>query len=187
MKRFLIMGVFFFTVVGLSLLLAQVSAETIVSTIGSDNAIYLMAILGFIGGITTFSGIPYHLILMSLTAGGLSPLWLGVATATGVVLGDSIMYVFSRQVVGILSSNQVAKLEALAVRIRQHPHLITPGLMLYGLCSPFSNDFVVATLALAGYSYRRIILPLYIGNIGYNIALGYIGYYAYDWVVGLVG
>jgi uncharacterized membrane protein YdjX (TVP38/TMEM64 family) len=187
MKKYLTIIIFFCSIVGISLLLAQISAETIVATIGSENAIYLMTVLGFIGGITTFSGIPYHLILMSLTAGGMSPLWLGIATASGVVFGDSVMYVFSRQVVKVLSSSQVAKLEALAVRIRQNPHLITPGLFLYGLCSPFSNDFVVATFALAGYSYRRIIIPLYLGNIGYNIALGYLGYYAYDWIVGVLG
>ena len=185
MKRSVVIGVFFVSIVAVSLALAQIPAETIVSTVGADNALYLMAILGFIGGVTTFSGIPYHLILMSLTAGGLSPIALGITTATGVVLGDSIMYVFSRKVASVLTPLQLQKLASLTDTIRQHPRLISPGLFLYGLCSPFSNDFVVATMALAGYSYRRIILPLYLGNIGYNIALGYLGYYAYDWMVAL--
>lgn len=183
MRRYVLIGAFFLGLVAVSLTLAQIPAETIVATVGADNALYLMLILGLIGGLTTFSGIPYHLILMSLTAGGLSPVLLGVATATGVVCGDSIMYVFSRKVAEALSPAQLATVSRLTTRIHAHPHLITPGLFLYGLCSPFSNDFVVATMALAGYSYRRIILPLYLGNIGYNIALGYLGYYAYDWII----
>jgi fluoride ion exporter CrcB/FEX len=187
MKRYVGIILFFVAIVAVSLVLAQIPAETIVATVGSENALYLMAVLGFIGGLTTFSGIPYHLILMSLTAGGLSPVLLGVATASGVVLGDSIMYVFSRKVATVMSKTQLEKFEVVTARIRANPQLITPGLFVYGLCSPFSNDFVVASMAIAGYSYQRIILPLYLGNIGYNIALGYLGYYAYDWIVGVVG
>ncbi|MEC7668335.1 MAG: hypothetical protein VX622_04610, partial [Pseudomonadota bacterium] len=66
----------------------------------------------------------------------------------------------------------------------KHPRFVTPALVAYGTVSPFSNDFVVASLSMGGYGYWRTILPLTVGNIFYNIALAYLGLYAYDTIIG---
>jgi membrane protein YqaA with SNARE-associated domain len=50
--------------------------------------------------------------------------------------------------------------------------------------SPFSNDFAVAPLSMIGYNYWRTIVPLAIGNTFYNIAIAYLGLYAYDTIIG---
>lgn len=186
-KRKTILAIF---AVGLFILvsvtLGSIPSETLINFVGSDNAFILMFVLGTVAGLTTFTGIPYHLILMSLAAGGINPVGLGISTALGVMLGDSTMFLLSKKVQPSLSPKILAFTDAVADRLNLHPSLISPGLLLYGMFSPFSNDFIVASLSIMGYSYRKIIVPLAIGNIFYNIALAYLGLYAYDAVIGFL-
>jgi membrane protein YqaA with SNARE-associated domain len=142
-----------------------------------------MFALGIIGGLSTFTGVPYHLVLMGLSAGGATPWLLGLATASGVMLGDSVTYLLSRQAKTAVRGRVAQWLQAVADVLLAHPRLVTPGLVVYGMISPFSNDFIVASLTLMGYSYRRIIIPLTIGNVCYNIMLAYLGYFYYDAII----
>lgn len=168
----------------ISFTLASFPADTIIDKVGSDNAYVLMFALGMIGGFTTFTGIPYHFVLMSLAVGGLDPVALGVCTAVGVMLGDSTMFLIGKQVKDSLPPRVVATIDHFAEYLLKHPRFVTPALVAYGTVSPFSNDFVVASLSMGGYGYWRTILPLTVGNIFYNTALAYLGLYAYDTIIG---
>ncbi len=168
----------------ISFTLASFPADTILDKVGSDTAYVLMFALGMIGGFTTFTGIPYHFVLMSLAVGGLDPVALGVCTAVGVMLGDSTMFLIGKQVKDSLPPRVVATIDHFAEYLLKHPRFVTPALVAYGTVSPFSNDFVVASLSMGGYGYWRTILPLTVGNIFYNIALAYLGLYAYDTIIG---
>ena len=121
---------------------------------------------------------------MSLAVGGLDPVALGVCTAVGVMLGDSTMFLIGKQVKDSLPPRVVATIDHFAEYLLKHPRFVTPALVAYGTVSPFSNDFVVASLSMGGYGYWRTILPLTVGNIFYNIALAYLGLYAYDTIIG---
>ncbi|SFR04959.1 hypothetical protein [Poseidonocella sedimentorum] len=169
--------------IAISIAVASFPAEDLIDAVGATNAYVLMFSLGMIGGFTTFTGIPYHLVLMSLAASGLSPVALGVSTAMGVMLGDSTMYLVGSKVKSSMPPRIEATIEHLAERMARHPRLVPPALVTYGAVSPFSNDFVVASLSMIGYSYWRTILPLAMGNTLYNIALAYLGLYAYDAIV----
>ncbi len=162
---------------------ATTPTDTILDVIGSENAYVLMFLLGAIGGISTFVGIPYHLILMSLAAGGINPILLGIATAAGVMVGDSTMYILCKNIARSFSPRLQSTLTHLANYLSEHPKLVTPGLIVYGAISPFSNDFIVATMSMSGYRYWRTIIPLAVGNCVFNIALAYLGLYAYSTVI----
>jgi len=179
-RSFLFIAVF----ISLSVTVAITPTDTLLDFIGSENAYVLMFCLGLIGGIATFVGIPYHLVLMSLAAAGIAPLPLGIATAFGVMLGDSLMYIFGRHAEAILPARIGAGLSALARYLTAHPRAVTPALFMYGSCSPFSNDFIVASLSIAGYSYWRTIIPLALGNVVFNVTIAYLGFYAYDTFAG---
>jgi membrane protein YqaA with SNARE-associated domain len=183
MPKFLLPALAVTVFISIGLVFATISTDTIIAYVGIERAPLLMFLLGMIGGLSTFTGIPYHLVLMGLAAGGATPWLLGIATASGVMVGDSTTYLFSRQAKKGVSGRVKRWLDSVAHVLARHPRLLTPGLILYGTISPFSNDFIVASLTLMGFSYRRIIIPLTIGNMLYNIALAYLGFYFYDsWV-----
>ncbi|MEN8896771.1 MAG: VTT domain-containing protein [Yoonia sp.] len=164
----------------ISIALASFPTDDLIDVVGANNAYFLMFALGMIGGFTTFTGIPYHLVLMSLAAGGLNPVALGISTAMGVMIGDSTMYLIGSKVKSSLPPRIGATIEHFSERMARHPRLVTPALVTYGAVSPFSNDFVVASLSMIGYSFWRTIVPLALDNTLYNIALSYLGIYAYD-------
>ncbi len=183
MSRFLLPVIAVTLFLGIGLAFATIPTDTIIGYVGIERAPLLMFVLGMIGGLSTFTGVPYHLVLMGLAAGGATPWLLGIATASGVMVGDSTTYLFSRQAKKAVSGRVERWLASVSHVLARHPRLLMPGLMLYGTISPFSNDFIVASLTLMGISYRRIIIPLTIGNMLYNITLAYLGYYFYDsWV-----
>ena len=161
--------------VGLSFAIAQIPTDTLVDYIGSENAWLLMFVLGAIGGISTFVTVPYQVVLMSFASAGINPIVLGIATALGVMVGDSTMFLLSKQVQGKLSQAQQERLDSWSEYFAKHPRLVAPSLVLYGTFSPLSNDFVVAGLSLMNFNYLRIVVPLTIGNIFYNIAIAYVG------------
>src|SRR5262245_31579144 len=77
---------------GLSVFFYFSSPDKLVSFVGVQNAYLLIFVLALIGGLSTFAGVPYHLVLIALAAGGLNPLLLGLCTAFGVMLGDTTSY-----------------------------------------------------------------------------------------------
>lgn len=163
--------------------ISSIPSATLINYVGSDNAFTLMFVLGLVGGLATFTGIPYQFVLMSFAAGGINPIGLGLSTAFGVMLGDSTMFYISKKVKSHLSNKTLDKIDSWALSLNKHPYLITPSLIAYGAISPFSNDFIVASLSIMGYSFKRIIIPLAIGNIIFNISIAYAGLYAYDAII----
>ncbi|MEL6803883.1 MAG: hypothetical protein AAFO91_08905, partial [Bacteroidota bacterium] len=75
-KRRWISIVVILSCMGLSLALVSVPSDTILNTIGSQNAYLLMFVLALVGSISTFAGIPYPLFLISFAAGGINPIGL---------------------------------------------------------------------------------------------------------------
>lgn len=170
-----------------SIALATIPSEDLILFVGGENVFLLMFVLGMVGGLTTFTGIPYHLILMNFAVGGINPILLGIATAMGVAIGDSTMFFMSKNIKSALPKRISDLIQSLSYFLNLHPKLITPFLILYGSISPFSNDFIVGSLGILGYGYWRIIVPLTIGNIIFNIGIAYAGLYAFDTISGFFG
>lgn len=163
-----------------SFLVSTYSTEEMLNSIGVDNAYLLMFLLAIVGGMSTFTGIPYHLVLIGLGSSGLNPILLGLATAAGVMIGDSTSYLIGKQGSHVLPEKLKKRLYRFANFLSKKPKFIAPFLFLYGTFSPFSNDFIVISMGFISYPYRKIIVPLSLGNILYNIALASLGYYAID-------
>jgi len=165
---------------------AYSSPEEMISFIGVKNAYSLIFVLAFLGGMTTFSGIPYHLVLITLATGGLNPLFLGLSTATGVMLGDSTSYYVGYQGSVIIPG----ALQKILMIIRnfglKHPKILPLFFFLYGSLSPFSNDFIVISMGLSQYPFWRVMVPLGLGNLVFNISLAYLATQAYNLLKGIV-
>lgn len=172
-------------IVLVSITLLWYSPDELLALIGVRNAYLVMFVLAMIGGMSTFTGVPYHFILMSFAAGGMSPLALGTITALGVMLGDSTSYLIGKHGGELLPKRFEKPLTKLAAFLSTRPRFVTPFLVLYGAFSPLSNDFIVISMGLIRYSYWKVIVPLTVGNIFYNVGLAYIGYYAFEQVQGL--
>src|SRR3989344_4890048 len=156
--------------IGASFSLLYYSPEGLIDLIGIKNAYFFLFALAFLSGISIFGGIPYHLVLIALAAGGLDPWLLALAAAGGVMLGDSTSYFIGYQVRIIVLSSWLAK----------YPRRVPFFFLLYGSLVPFSNDFVGITTGLARYPFARVMLPLGVGNLIFNATLALLSPYLYD-------
>ena len=161
------------------------SPEKLVDWIGVKNAYAMMFFLALLGGMSTFSGIPYHLVLVSLSLGGLNPFFLGLFTALGVMLGDATSYFIASKGEIILPENLKSRLHKIHGFSARHPKLLPLFFLFYGSFSPLSNDFIVISMGLARYPFWKVMLPLGAGNLIFNISLAFLAEYVYDLLPGL--
>ncbi|OGC84934.1 hypothetical protein A3F55_02855 [Candidatus Adlerbacteria bacterium RIFCSPHIGHO2_12_FULL_53_18] len=184
MKRFAyllrFLPILFF--VGLTITFFYFSPEGILSLVGVENAYVLLFVLAFLGGLTTGSGIPYHVVLISFAAGGLNPLILGITTALAVTFGDCTTYYvgyFGGQLMPVRVQTALKKLSFLKER---YPRLLPTIFFLYGACVPFSSDLVTIPMGFLKYPLWRVMLPLGLGTVIFNTALAYAAVYLYGWL-----
>lgn len=176
--------VFVVFLLSFSLLFYFSSPAKLISFIGVQNSYLLIFLLAFVGGLTTFSGVPYHLVLISLASGGSNPLLLGTATALGVMLGDSTSYLIGSQGREIIPPKIQIWLNKLYTYGSKYPKLMPLFFLAYGSLSPFSNDFIVISAGLVKYPYKKVMIPLALGNLIFNISLAYLAAYGYSLVAG---
>jgi membrane protein YqaA with SNARE-associated domain len=162
----------------LSVIFFWLGPTTIISWMGVENSYVLLALVSFIGGLSTLSGVPYQLVLITLAAGGLNPLYLGLVSATAVTLGDSSSYL-----VGYYGRTLFGKhLERLQYFVTNHPRLLPLGIFFYGTIVPISSDIITIPLGFLRYPMWKVLLPLGVGTLIFNIGLAYMAVYAHSYL-----
>lgn len=162
------------------------SPERIITILGVTNAYLLIFILAFLGGLTTFSSIPYHLVLITLAAGGLNAWLLGFAAATGVMLGDSTSYMIGYHG-GRISPRHVQRFFQRIYHLAHvHSRIFPVVCFLYGTLVPLSNDVITMSAGAARYPFWRVMVPLGLGNIVFNVIVAVMARYAYNILHGVL-
>jgi membrane protein YqaA with SNARE-associated domain len=158
--------------VGISFLIYKyITPERIIDYIGIKNAYFLMLVSAFVGGLTTFIALPYHSILIILVGGKIDPLMVGLSAATGIILGDFVSYSVGYIGSDFMSGKVLKFSNTVRNLIEKHPRAFPIFCFAYGSLSPFSNDFITITSGLVKYPIVKMIVPLGLGNIIFNVTL----------------
>lgn len=162
------------------------SPAKIVDFIGVNNAYILIFFLALFGGFTMFSGIPYHVILITLAMGSTNPIILGLSAAVGVMIGDSTSYYIGYQGATILPRIIKKILQPIRGFAFNHPKILPWIFFSYGALIPFSNDFIVISMGLSKYPFKKVMIPLGLGNIVFNVSLAFFAKYLYTLLQGFL-
>lgn len=163
---------------GWTWLIYKIPPTDIVAFLGTENSYILIFALAFLGGTSILFPFPYYLVVFTLAAGDLNPIYLAVLAGTGVMLGDSTSYLVGYTGREILSKGFAEKFNRIYNWIIKKPRWLMPVLLyFYSFLIPFPNDFVVIPLGLARYPYVKAIIPLWLGNISFNLAVAFAGFY----------
>ena len=158
------------------------SPEQLITLVGVENAYLLIFVIAFMGGVTTFSGIPYHLLLITLAISGLNPLFLGIAAACGVMVGDSTSYFLGYSSESIAPGKIKNFFKRLYAYTEHHPKLLALFCFLFGALTPFSNDFITISAGIAKYPFWKVMIPLGLGNLVFNISIAYLATHMYGFL-----
>jgi membrane protein YqaA with SNARE-associated domain len=152
--------------------------SAVIEYLGIQNAFLIMFVAAFLAGLTTFNTVPYYSVLLVLSTAGLNPVLLGLSSAAGVMCGDSVSYLMGRQGAVIIPKRFQHFFDLLSALARERPRLFPLVCFLYGSLSPLSNDFITIPAGIARISYVRMMIPLALGNIVFNVTLAYVALYA---------
>lgn len=165
--------------IGFSLIFFVVfKPDEIIETIGGRNAYASLFFIAIAGGFTTFNVIPYHLVLITLAAGGLNPLLLGILAASGVTLGDSVSYFVGRQGRVLLSEGATKWFDRITHFSKRRPRVMMFLFFLYSTFAPSSNDLLTIPAGIARIPFWRVMIPLLLGNIIFDSTLAYLAAHA---------
>lgn len=164
-------------------LVYQFSPDEVIEKLGVRNGYVLAFVAAFLAGISTFISAPYALVIITLGAGGLSPIFIGLVSALGLFLGDSTSYIlgyYGHHVVPTGLQEELQKVNTWLMA-RKHAWTVLVLIFLYGAFFPFSNDLVVISFGLVRYPFWRVMTPLALGSIVFNMILAYLGKYGMEY------
>lgn len=148
-----------------SFLLYFIGPDKIVGKIGIQDSYIVLFFVGALGGVSLISATSYYASLIALTSAGLNPILLGIIGGVGITLGDSFYYYFGLKGKENLSGKFKLKIEKFASWLAQKKTLVPIVSFIYFAFTPFPNEFLTIPLGLSGYSYKKLLIPLLIGNL----------------------
>lgn len=149
-----------------TLLMLLIGPRTFVEFIGVENSYVVIFLIAASGGLSSLTATSFYTLLATFAAAGLNPLLLGVAGGLGLVIGDSLFFAFGRNGVQALPPHVRLRTEKVAKWLESKPAWMVPLVVfLYAGFTPLPNDILMILVALTGTKYRRIIVPLIVGDI----------------------
>lgn len=181
-KIFLPLLPFFFLLITSACIYFYVDTDTLLEIIGTKNSYLMMFVIAFLGGLTTFNFIPYYSVIFLLVNAGLNPFLVGASSALGVMCGDTFSYFMGYSGGKAIPENYKYLLEKMATFAQKYPNLFIAVSFIYGSISPLSNDFITIPAGIVKIPYIKVMIPLALGNLVFNISLSYLILYAFDYV-----
>lgn len=156
-------------------LIFLIPPRELVQRVGVENAygmVFLLSVIGAIGSMTTFSSYP---AIVTFAAGDMNVLALGVVSGVGLTVGDAFFYYFCTEIKGLLAGRVEEKAIEVGLWLESQPRWVIP-IVTYvwvGLL-PIANNILTGALAITGYPFRRILVPLFLGNVTFPTAVAYL-------------
>lgn len=147
----------------------------IIASLGVNNSYVALFIIAATGGVSVFSGYIYFSFLGTLAATGLNPFLLGLLGGVGVSIGDSLFYFLGKQGRYVIPVKIEKAIDNFRAWLNKKTRWSIPLFVFaYAAFTPFPNEFMTISVGLTGTRFRRLIIPLILGNIFITtiIALG---------------
>lgn len=155
----------------------SVSPAEIVDVIGVKNGYLVMFLIAFFGGVSSFTGVSYIATVLTLSAGGLNPLFLALVSAAGISISDSAFYFIGIHSHHIIDSNRLKSLiDKSSIWLNKQSRVIT-GLIIYVYTgfTPLPTDLLTIMLGLTRQPYLYVITVLTLGNFTFSFLLASLG------------
>ncbi|TXD37746.1 hypothetical protein FRC98_08650 [Lujinxingia vulgaris] len=162
-------------VVGWTLFFIYTEPEAVIQWMGVENSYlvgFLISVFGALGSVTPFSTYPavYAMATTEVNLFILIPL-----VAIGLTIGDALFFYFGVTAQSVMPEWLERWMERVWNWLQTKPEIfLQVFIFLYVGFSPFANNLLTAPLAMAGYRFRKIVVPLTLGNCSLPIAATYL-------------
>ncbi len=127
-----------------------------------------------IGNLTIIIVFPYTVVVFFLATTGINPLWLGVATGTGAVLGELSGYILGRWGSRKFQQAKPETFDALDRIVTARPRFVQ-GLLFIFSALPLPDDVLFIPLGMLRYPLWKLLWPAWIGKTLAGLAVAFFG------------
>jgi len=164
-----------------SYLMFSFGPNTFVETLGQNNSYLIGFLVALFGGVSTFTSASFYVTISTLIAGGLNPLTLGLLVGIALFIGDSFFYYFGLTGKKLISNYETGFIGRFSKWLNSHHGIVVPSITyLYIGLTPLPNDILMFALSFGNYSYKKIILPIILGNLTFGLLISYSFYYGFN-------
>lgn len=161
-------------IVSLIALLFFISPEQIVEELGVNNVYILTFLVSFFGGFSAGGSISFISLLITLSAGGMNPIYLGLIAGTSLAMGDMIMFYAGSRGRDLIKGKWNERINKIARIFKKRTWLkkATPLIAyLYLGFTPMPNDFLILTLAAVKYPTKKMSIIIILGDITFALMI----------------
>jgi membrane protein DedA with SNARE-associated domain len=173
----LVFCVLSFSVVAWIILLHYISPADLVETIGLRNGYLVMFLVSLLGGVSSFTGVSFVATVLTLSAGGLNPVFLALASGIGITISDSLFFWIGRHAQHVIEAPRLEHLlDKIHIWLNDRSKLVV-GIFIYVYTgfTPLPTDLLTIILGLTRQSYVFVISVLILGNITFTYILATLG------------
>ena len=156
----------------LAILLFVVGPEKIIAAIGVEGGYLLIFVTALIGVSAFTSGSFYATVIAFASTGEFNPLLIGLTAAPAMAVGHTLFFflgIYSQPLVG----KQVVMRLSEWMYQREAKWAAPAFAYLYTAFTPLPQDFLMLALGLGGTPFRRVIIPVLLGNVTFITLLSF--------------
>jgi hypothetical protein len=155
----------FVFVIALMALLRLIDVGALVDRIGISNTYMLVFLFSIIGGTSAFTAVSFYATIFTLASAGISPLVIALFSAPGILIGDSLFWYLGVQGRGLAYEAFGKRLARIADYLSRKPKWFVHAFTFaYTGLTPLPGDILMASLAILGYRFKNMFMPILCGN-----------------------
>ena len=160
--------------VSLIIILYFISPTEIVNKIGVQNGYILAFVVSFFGGFSAGGSISFISLLITLAAGGMNPIYLGLVAGTSLAIGDMVMFYAGSKGRELIKGKWDKKINKVADVFKKRKYLekmIPVIAYLYIGFVPLPNDVLILFLAAVEYPAKKMNKIIVLGDITFTLMI----------------
>lgn len=158
-------------IISWSILLHYYSPKEIVNFVGVNNIYAFVFMIALVGGVSTFTSTTFYAALVTIAVGGVNTFMVALLASIGLTLGDMLFYYLGSKSKQCIKNRYEDKINWLVSYIEKvGDKLIVVLIFIYSL-TPFPSDILAIALAIVEFPFKKMIVPLLIGNFALIVTL----------------
>lgn len=174
LRRILFFGLLVF-MIGFLVLFIYFQPTELITKLGVRNSFLLAFFLSLLGAFTSLTNLTAYPMIFALVMGQMNFLLVGFIAGMGMAAGDLLFFVFGFSARDLTDQKGKSKLRKILEKIRKMPPLLVQALIFFYVAgTPFPNNLLSGSLAFIGYPFKKILLPLALGDIAFCILVAWL-------------
>lgn len=120
--------------------------------------------MAMVGGVSTFTSTAFYTTLITISLGGVNPIWVAFFASIGLTLGDVLFYYLGIKCKQCIKGKYVTYVDSLTKKMERFGDRIIMLVVFFYSLTPLPSDIIAIALAMLGFPFKKMIVPLLAGN-----------------------